>query len=98
MRTPQNTGARHTFRNSRLLAICSVVLLSTSVGVGAYFGWIHGADHRDFYPWWAASRLAIFESRDPYSADTIRQMQITLYGAPLPPDRDQQGFHYPAHL
>jgi hypothetical protein len=70
------------------------ILLSSAT----YFAWIHGADHRDFYPRWAGARLALFDRRDLYSEETTRLMQITLYGAPLPPTSDQQGFAYPAQL
>ena len=52
------------------------LLISVSLAVwvilsfAIYFAWIHGADHRDFYPWWAASRLhlltgATFTTRLP---------------------------------
>ncbi len=70
------------------------ILLSSAT----YFAWIHGADHRDFYPRWAGARLALFDRRDLYSEETTRLMQITLYGAPLSRTSDQQGFAYPAQL
>lgn len=74
------------------------LLIWAVFAAATYFAWIHGADHKDFYPWWAAARLRLFEGRDPYSPDTVRQMQIMLYGAPRPPEMDQQAFHYPAQL
>jgi hypothetical protein len=64
----------------------------------AYTGWIRGTDHRDFYPRWAGARLALFEGRNLYSVETTREMQLMLYGREIPPDRDQQGFAYPATL
>jgi hypothetical protein len=85
-------------RSSRWITLLGLLILWVAVSVFSYFAWTRGADHRDFYPRWAGSRLALFEGRPLYSEDTIREMQILLYGAPLPPDRDQQGFAYPAQI
>ncbi len=81
-----------------LLLIAATIVLWGLLSTAAYFAWVKGADHRDFFPWWAGSRLALFEGRDLYSPETTRQMQIMLYGAPRPPDVDQQEYHYPAQL
>jgi hypothetical protein len=86
-------------RNLRIvLLIVGAIILWGLLSTAAYFAWVRGADHRDFFPWWAGSRLALFEGRDLYSPETTRQMQIMLYGAPRPPDVDQQEYHYPAQL
>lgn len=69
-----------------------------ALAVATYYGWIHGTDHRDFYPRWAGARLALFEGRDLYADDTTRAMQIMLYGAERPPNLDPQAFAYPAIL
>jgi len=63
-----------------------------------YRVWIHRADHRDFYPLWSGARQALLEGRDLYDLETTRHTQLRLYGRELPPDRDQQGFAYPAIL
>jgi hypothetical protein len=84
--------------NRRLLLIPAVIILWGMISTATYFTWIHGADHRDLYPWWAAARLHLFEGKDPYSVETTKQMQLMLYGRLLPPERDQQGFAYPAQL
>ncbi len=78
--------------------IALILVLWAAFSSATYLGWIHGADHRDFYPWWAAARLHFLDGRDPYALDTTRQMQILLYGHPIPPELDQQAFHYPAQL
>jgi hypothetical protein len=74
----------------------AAVLLWVALAAVTYTGWIHGANHRDFYPRWAGARLAVYEGRDLYSVETTRAMQVMLYGAELPPEVDQQGFAYPA--
>lgn len=68
------------------------------LSAACYVGWIHGTDHRDFYPRWAGAQLALFEGRDLYSVETTHEMQRMLYGREIPPDLDQQGFAYPAVL
>lgn len=78
--------------------ILLALVLWGSFSVATYFAWIRGAEHRDLYPWWAAARLRIFEGRNVYDPETVRQMQIMLYGAPRPPEVDQQAFHYPAQM
>jgi hypothetical protein len=80
------------------MPLLGLLALWAVVSIFSYFVWTRGADHRDFYPRWAGARFALFERRNLYSVDTTRDMQILLYGAPLPPDRDQQGFAYPAQL
>ncbi len=75
--------------------IALILVLWAAFSSATYLGWIHGADHRDFYPWWAAARLHFLDGRDPYALDTTRQMQILLYGHTIPPERDQQGFALP---
>lgn len=71
-----------------------IVWLLTSFLV--YHIWIHGADHRDFYPLWKGSRLVLLEHQDLYSPKTTRRLQIELYGQAFSLERDQQGFAYPA--
>ncbi len=83
---------------SRRIITLGAVVLWLAVAAGTYAGWIHGADHRDLYPLWAGARLALLEGRDLYAPDTTLQIQETLYGGRLPPERDQQGFAYPAIL
>ena len=85
-------------RRKLILLIVLILGLWATFSVATYLGWIHGADHRDFYPWWAAARLHFFEGRDLYALDTTRQMQILLYGHPIALNLDQQAFHYPAQL
>lgn len=89
----------HKRRNIRIiLLIVGGLVLWGLLSTAAYFAWVRGADHRDFFPWWAASRLALFEGRNLYAPETVREMQMMLYGAPRPPDVDQQEYHYPAQL
>jgi len=88
------------FRDCRFLATI-VVLFAVLWTVTAWYSyryWVHGADHRDFYPLWAGTRWLISGSPDVYSPRATHFIQVTLYGAALPPERDQQGFAYPAHL
>ena len=66
--------------------------------ITCYRVWVRGADHRDFYPRWAGVRQLLSGNRDLYAESTTRQIQIELYGAPIPADLDQQGFAYPAQL
>jgi hypothetical protein len=82
----------------RLTIFVGATLLWLAVAAGTYAGWIHGADHRDLYPLWAGARFALLEGRDLYDPDTTLRIQETLYGGRLPPERDQQGFAYPAIL
>lgn len=63
-----------------------------------YRVWIHGSVHKDFYPLWAGTRLAVFQHLPIYSVMTTRRIQILLYGRVLPPSADQQAFAYPAIL
>lgn len=81
-----------------VVAVTVTLLLWVLLSVAAYYGWIRGVDHRDFYPWWAASRLVLLEGQAPYDLETTRQIQITLYGQERPDGIDQQGFAYPVHL
>lgn len=66
------------------------------VSLGTYLAWIHGADHRDFYPRWAGARMILEGEKDIYSIEATTAIQIRLYGAEIPEYRDQQGFAYPA--
>lgn len=75
-----------------------IVGLWVLIAFAAYQGWIHGVDHRDFYPRWAGARLALYEGRDLYSAETTRQMQLMLYGRERRAGEDPQAFAYPAIL
>ena len=81
-----------------ILLIVGAIILWGLLSVACYFGWVRGADHRDFFPWWQASRLALFEGYPLYTLETTREMQTRLYGGPLKPDVDQQEYHYPAQL
>lgn len=85
-------------RQKIILLILLGLLLWAAFSAATYLGWIHGADHRDFYPWWAAARLHFFQGLDPYALDTTGKMQLLLYGHTIPPNLDQQAFHYPAQL
>lgn len=73
-----------------------MVVIFLLTALGSYFAWIHGADHRDFYPRWAGARMVLEGSKELYSIEATEQIQNRLYGKTLPPDRDQQGFAYPA--
>ncbi len=81
-----------------LFLAAALAVLWLALSAANYFAWVRGADHRDFYPRWAGARLALFERRDLYSEETTRLIQQRLYGGSLPPERDQQGFAYPAQL
>ncbi len=94
---PDTDTARRSIRRRTTLIALSLLLWG-ALSIAIYSAWIHGADHRDFYPRWAGARLALFEGCDPYALETTRLMQIGLYGAPLPPEADQQAFAYPAQL
>jgi hypothetical protein len=88
-------GERFPLSNSKLLTpLMAVIFVLTALG--SYFAWIHSADHRDFYPRWAGARMVLEGSKDLYSIEATEQIQNRLYGKTLPPDRDQQGFAYPA--
>ncbi|BAJ65034.1 glycosyltransferase family 87 protein [Anaerolinea thermophila] len=85
-------------RLPRGLILLGALILWLATAYFAYHAWVHGADHRDFYPRWAGVRRVLAGERDLYSAEATRAMQIQLYGAPIPAGRDQQGFAYPAQL
>ncbi|MGD8631949.1 MAG: glycosyltransferase family 87 protein [Anaerolineales bacterium] len=91
----KSAGERFFPTNRKLLAPLMVVIFIVTT-LGSYFAWIHGADHRDFYPRWAGARMALEGSKDLYSLEATERIQVRLYGKSLPPDRDQQGFAYPA--
>ncbi len=82
----------------RFLVLPVIVALWLATAFFTYRAWVHGADHRDFYPLWAGVRRVLSGERDLYSAEATRTIQIQLYGAPIPAGRDQQGFAYPAQL
>jgi hypothetical protein len=63
-----------------------------------YSIWTHDAFHTDFFPRWAGMQELFSGNRDLYSEMTTRALQIRMYGKPLPPQVDQQGFAYPAIL
>jgi hypothetical protein len=73
-------------------------LLWIAGSISTYHIWKRGADHRDFYPWWAAARGVVEGSSDIYSPEATRSIQVRLYGSEIPEGRDQQGFAYPAIL
>jgi len=83
-------------KKSIITTTLTCVVIFTSLAT--YIGWIRGADHRDFYPRWAGARRILLGSKDLYSLEATREIQLALYGQTLPPDRDQQGFAYPALL
>jgi hypothetical protein len=61
-------------------------------------GYSFGAD---FYPIWLTSRVSLLHRRDPYSAETTREIQIGLFGRPLdapnsPALRQYRAYAYPA--
>jgi hypothetical protein len=89
-RTPFATG-RLRQRGFLILAI----LLWIAGSISTYHIWIRGADHRDFYPWWAAARGVVEGSSDIYSPEATRSIQVRLYGFEIPEGRDQQGFVIP---
>lgn len=90
-----SAGERFSISNPKLLTPMMVVIFLLTA-LGSYFAWIHGADHRDFYPRWAGARMVLEGSKELYSIEATEQIQNRLYGKTLPPDRDQQGFAYPA--
>jgi hypothetical protein len=83
------------FSLSRTGAITGSILLWLFASLIAYQIWVHGADHRDFYPRWAGTRLVIEGTDDLYSEDTTNRIQQALYGHEIPANQDQQGFAYP---
>jgi hypothetical protein len=84
--------------NSEWIVLVALLIgIAITASVGSYHAWIHGADHRDFYPRWAGARMVLEGADDLYSVEATQQIQIRLYGKTLPPDRDQQGFAYPAY-
>lgn len=57
----------------------------------------------DLYPRWLGARELLLHGRDPYGADTTREIQSGYYGRPIDPTRpndpkDQQGFAYPVYI
>lgn len=78
--------------------ILALLLIWIVFSFAAFSVWIHGTDHRDFYPIWAGARLNLLERQPLYSIDTVEKIQTNLYGHILPENRDQQGFAYPAQL
>jgi hypothetical protein len=78
------------------LGVILLVLLVIVVSFVSFRSWIHGADHRDFYPRWAGARRIVEGDRDIYSVEATKAMQVRLYGAEIAEGRDQQGFAYPA--
>jgi hypothetical protein len=85
-------------RSRFLLTVLIAAALWVLLAFATYYGWIHGTNHRDFYPRWAGARLALFEGRDLYADDTTLRMQVMLYGQAIPPGEDPQAFAYPAIL
>jgi Glycosyltransferase family 87 len=51
----------------------------------------------DLYSPWYGTRQALFNGRNPYSAEVGREIQVGFYGHPLTPgaNRDEQRFAYP---
>lgn len=84
------------FSRGILTAIFLLTLFAVAA-FGSYRLWIHGADHRDFYPRWAGARFFLEGEKDLYSIEATGRIQLRLYGEYLPADRDQQGFAYPAY-
>lgn len=74
----------------------ALLLIWGLISFGTYRAWIHGADHRDFYPRWAGARMVLEGEKEIYSVEATNSIQIRLYGAEIPDGRDQQGFAYPA--
>ncbi len=93
----QNNPTERPRVNKKYLII-GLILIWLVVSLGTYSGWIHGADHRDFYPWWAGARRVLEGADDVYSLDAVQDIQLRLYGSILPENQDQQGFVYPAIL
>lgn len=85
-------------RVNKKYIILGLILIWLVVSLGTYFGWIRGANHRDFYPRWAGARRVLEGADDVYSLEAVRDIQLRLYGSILPEDQDQQGFVYPAIL
>lgn len=84
-------------RSSRWILIgIALLMIWGLVSLGTYIAWIHGADHRDFYPRWAGARMVLEGEKEIYSIEATTAIQIRLYGAEIPEGRDQQGFAYPA--
>lgn len=89
---PTNAGAR------QFITFVVIAALWGVIAFASYHGWVHGTDHRDFYPRWAGAQQVLFEGRDLYSAETTRAMQLMLYGRERKEDEDPQAFAYPAIL
>jgi hypothetical protein len=71
------------------------LLIWVAVTTVCYRAWVHGADHRDFYPRWAGARLALMGVDNIYSESSTHRIQRMLYGHTLSEGQDQQGFAYP---
>ncbi len=74
------------------------LLVWSLVSFTTYRVWIRGADHRDFYPRWAGIRSILEGSKDLYSVEATKEIQLRLYQIEIPANQDQQGFAYPAYL
>ena len=81
-----------------LLGIIIMLVLWVVSSFVTYRVFVRGADHRDFYPMWAGTRLLISGEKDIYSLDSTRSIQLQLYHRLIPEGRDQQGFAYPILL
>jgi hypothetical protein len=78
------------------------LLIPTSTGAALAAGRPIG-NNSDLYPRWLGARDALIFRRDPYSAQTTRQIQAGFYGRTLDPARpnepaDQQAFAYPLYV
>ncbi len=57
-------------------------------------------NNSDLYPRWLGARELLLHSRDPYSSEITREIQIGFYGRPLDPKKksdpiDKESFVYP---
>lgn len=52
----------------------------------------------DFYIPWRAIQMSLWENQDPYSADVTSELQRTLFGHVLGPNKHQFDFAYPFTL
>lgn len=84
-------------RKILLAGLLAVVLLLQVVAV---YSFVAPREHYifDFAPRWHGARALLFEQRNPYSREVTDEIQIVLFGQPLPPEGCQQGFLYPPFL
>jgi hypothetical protein len=83
-------------RPRHLLLLPLVVLLYGALLRITFTAHYQGAN--DFFIPWRATQAALWESRDPYSDEVTRDIQLSIFGRELGPDEHQFDFAYPLTL